>query len=100
LHHEVHVLRLQGYDATSTENFWVGLSHFLPGGGGERSATPFEKVYAVTEGEVTISTDDDEEVLGAMDSCVIPADEFRVVANHTNQVATMLVIMPYPNTKS
>lgn len=100
LHHEVHGLRLQGYDATSTENFWVGLSLFLPGGGAERSATQFEKVYIVTEGKVTISTDDDEQVLGPMDSCVIPAGEFRVVANNTNQVATMLVIMPYPPAKS
>jgi hypothetical protein len=35
-----------------------------------------------------------------MDSCVIPAGEFRVVANNTNQVAAMLVIMPYPPSKS
>ena len=50
-------LRLQGFDASPAENFWVGLSHFLPGGGAESSATPIEKVYVVVSGEVTIVTD-------------------------------------------
>jgi quercetin dioxygenase-like cupin family protein len=99
-HHEVHGLRLQGYDATNTENFWVGLSYFLPGGGADRSATPFEKVYVVLDGEVTVTTDNDEQALGPMDSCVIPADEFRTIENKTNEVATMLVIMPYPPSPS
>jgi hypothetical protein len=42
LPHEVCGRRLQGHDATSTEDFWVGLSHFLPRDGAERS-------YAVQE---------------------------------------------------
>lgn len=89
--HEVCGLRLQGYDATSTENLWIGLSRFLPGDGAEGSATPFKKAYVVTEGEVTISTDVDEQVLGQMDSCVIAADELRSVVNNTNRVVTMPV---------
>jgi hypothetical protein len=59
LPHEVCGLRLQGHDATSTE------------------------------GEVTISTDDDEPLLGQMDSCVITADELRAVVSNTNRGATM-----------
>jgi quercetin dioxygenase-like cupin family protein len=45
----------------------------------------------VTEGEVTISTGDDEQLLGQMDSSVITADELRAVVNNTNRVATMPV---------
>lgn len=40
---EVFGLRLQGHDATSTENIWGGLSHFLPGDSGT-------KRHAVREG--------------------------------------------------
>ena len=95
LHHDVLGLRLQGHDATHTNAFWVGLSYFLPGGRADRSVTPFEKVYVVVEGQVTLSTDDDEQVLCALDSCVIPAGEYRAIVNLTNKVASMLVIIPY-----
>ena len=89
-------LRLQGFDASSTEGFWVGLSHFLPGGGAERDATPLEKVYVVLDGEVTVSTDDGEVRLGALDSCRLGAGEPRAIVNATNRPASMLVVMPYP----
>lgn len=88
--------RLQGFDASASKNFWVGLSHFLPGGGCEHEATPLEKVYVVTAGEITVITDDDEATLKANDSCHIPAGEARSVVNRSNDVATMMVVMPYP----
>lgn len=88
--------RLQGFDASATENFWVGMSHFLPGGGCDHEATPLEKVYVVTAGEITVITDTDEVTLGVNDSCHIPANEARSVANRTNAVASMIVVMPYP----
>jgi len=89
-------LRLQGLDASNTENFWVGLSHFLPGGGCEHEATPLEKVYVVLAGEITVITDTDEVTLGPKDSCHIPADEARSVVNRGNEVASMVVVMPNP----
>ncbi len=89
-------LRLQGFDASASENFWVGMSHFLPGGGCEHEPTPLEKVYVVTAGEITVITDDDEATLGVGDSCHIPANEARSVANRANTVASMIVVMPYP----
>ena len=88
--------RLQGFDASDTQNFWVGLSHFLPGGGCDHEATPLEKVYVVTAGEVTVITDDEESTLAAGDSCHIPAGEARSVVNRTNLPASMVVVMPYP----
>ncbi|MFN8201288.1 MAG: cupin domain-containing protein [Solirubrobacteraceae bacterium] len=95
-HHGGHMLRLQGFDASPTEHFWVGLSHFLPGGGAEHDATPLEKVYVVVDGEVTVITDDGEATLGPLDSCHLAAGEARSVVNRRNRPASMLVVMPYP----
>jgi mannose-6-phosphate isomerase-like protein (cupin superfamily) len=95
-HFDVSTLRLQGFDASSAESFWVGLSHFLPGGGAEMDATPLEKVYVVVDGEVTIVTEDGDTTLHPFDSCWIGANEARAIENRTNRPASMLVVMPYP----
>jgi quercetin dioxygenase-like cupin family protein len=95
-HSDCASFRLQGWDTSSTENFWVGLSHFLPGGGTTHEATPLEKVYVVVSGEVTVITDDGESTLKRFDSCHIPPDEARTVINKSNDVASMIVVMPYP----
>jgi quercetin dioxygenase-like cupin family protein len=95
-HHDVSTLRLQGYDASAAEAFWVGLSHFLPGGGAEFDATPIEKVYVVVDGEVTITTDDGDTTLHPFDSCRLAPNEARGIENRTNRPASMLVVMPYP----
>ncbi len=95
-HFDCTSLRLQGWDASSAQGFWVGLSHFLPAGGCERDATPLEKVYVVTEGEVTVVTDGGETTLRPYDSCHIAPDEARAIENRTNKPASMLVVMPYP----
>jgi quercetin dioxygenase-like cupin family protein len=86
--------RLQGQEATQTQNFWVGLSQFLPGGGAEKGSSPTEKVYVVLEGEVTIVTNEGETVLGPLDSCLIAPNEERSVENRTNNIARMLVVSP------
>jgi quercetin dioxygenase-like cupin family protein len=95
-HHDMIGLRLQGWDVSPTESFWVGLSQFLPGGGAESDATPLEKVYVVLEGTVTVVTDAGEIELRALDSCHLAADERRSIENRTNRTAYMLVTMPYP----
>lgn len=96
-HYDVRSLRLQGFDASGAEGFWVGLSHYLPGGGAEHDATPIEKVYVVLEGEVTVITDDGETTLGPLDSCRLAPNEARAVENRSNRPASMLVVMPYPD---
>lgn len=95
-HFDMRSLRLQGEDASSAETCWVGFSQFLPGGGAEASATPTEKIYVVLSGEVTITVGDETVVLGPNDSCVIKPNEERSIINNQNDVATMLVIMQYP----
>ncbi len=95
-HRGVVGLRLQGFEDQGPKNQWVGYSQFLPGGGAGPDSTPFEKIYVVIEGAMTVIIDGRETVLSAMDSCTIPPDEVREIINRTNHVAKMLVILPYP----
>jgi quercetin dioxygenase-like cupin family protein len=95
-HRDVRSLRLQGFEPGGPENFWVGLSHILPGGGAGPDSSPLEKVYVLLAGELTIKAGGREHVLKPMDSCYIGANESREVINSGNAVATMLVVLPYP----
>ncbi len=89
-------LRLQGFEDGGPENQWVGFSQFLPGGGAGPDSTPFEKVYVVLEGEMTIEWDGKTEVLGPMDSCTVPPGQVRRIEIKSNHVCKMLVVIPYP----
>jgi quercetin dioxygenase-like cupin family protein len=95
-HRGVVGLRLQGFEPGGPTNQWVGFSQFLPGGGAGPDATPFEKVYVVLEGRMTVIVGGAETVLGAMDSCTIAPDETREIVNRENDVCKMLVVIPYP----
>jgi quercetin dioxygenase-like cupin family protein len=95
-HRGVVGLRLQGFEDGGPKNQWVGLSQFLPGGGAGPDSTPFEKVYVVLEGEMTVLVDGKTTVLGPLDSCTIPPGEVRQIENRTNHVCKMLVVIPYP----
>lgn len=94
-HFKMVALRLSGKDETGAEKFWVGLSHFLPGGGAEFGATPAEKYYLVLEGEITVKTKKEEITLGPWDSVYIAPNEGREIINKTNQPASMLVVINY-----
>lgn len=95
-HFDMRALRLQGFTDGGPQRFWVGLSHFLPGGGAGPDSSPLEKVYVVLSGALTVQAAGQDVVLGPLDSCCVPANEARSVRNHSNQVTTMLVVMPYP----
>ena len=97
-HYDMRSLRLQGFDASDARFAWLGLSHFLPGGGAEMDSGPLEKIYFVLSGEITIELGSGEQHrLEAFDSCFIPAGEARAIRNDGNAVATMLVAMPHPD---
>ncbi len=98
-HHGVVGLRLQGFEQGGPENQWVGLSQFLPGGGAGPDATPFEKVYVVLDGELTVIVGEEETTLGRYDSCTIAPNETREIVNRRNDVCTLLVVIPYPQGK-
>lgn len=95
-HYDMRAVRLQGFEAGGPKNSWVGLSHFLPGGGAGPDSSPLEKVYVLLAGEVTVTVGNESVTLKPLDSCYIPGGEVREVKNLANAVATMLVIMPYP----
>jgi glyoxylate utilization-related uncharacterized protein len=97
-HFNMTAMRLQGKDETGITKFWVGMSHFLPGGGAEwgyEQNSPQEKVYFVLEGELTVKSKDTEYVLKKGDSLFIGPNEGRSILNKTNQVATILVTISY-----
>ena len=93
LHHAMAALQLQGGAESETKHFTLGLSHFLPGGGAEHSASATEKIYLVISGEVTIITAEGETVLGPLDSCHLAPGEGRSIVNRSNEAATMAVVV-------
>ena len=79
------------------QNFSVGLSHFLPGGGCEMDATPLEKVYVVhrRRGHDRHRGGRGDARRGTTRSTSAP-NEARSIENRTNMPASMIVVMPYP----
>ena len=90
-------MRLSGTEETGAEKFWVGLSHFLPGGGAEYAYedSPTEKFYIVLDGEITVKSKTEELTLGPMDGVYIAPNEGREIINNTNMPVTMLVVINY-----
>ena len=96
-HRGVRSVRLQGFEAAAgPRNQWVRHSTFEPGGGAGPDSTPFEKVYVVLSGEMTVMTGGAEVVLGAFDSCTIAPNEVREIVNRGPTSCTMIVVIPYP----
>jgi glyoxylate utilization-related uncharacterized protein len=96
-HFNMVAMRLSGKEETGAQKFWVGLSHFLPGGGAEYAYedSPTEKVYIVLEGEITVKTKEEEFTLGPLDALYIAPNEGREIINKTNKPVSMLVVINY-----
>lgn len=98
LHFDMKAMKLHGTDVTGTKQFWMGMSYFLPGGGAEwayEDNSPTEKVYFVLDGEITVKSKTEELILKKGDSVFIEPNEGRSMINHTNQIATVLVVISY-----
>ena len=98
-HFGMTAMRLHGTEESGAKKFWMGLSHFLPGGGAEWAYedNPLEKVYFVLEGEITVKTKTEEYVLREWDSLFLGPNEGRELINKTNKPASMLVVINYPD---
>ena len=98
-HFGMTAMRLQGKEETGIQEFWMGLSHFLPGGGAEWAYedNPLEKVYFVLEGEITVKSKKEEFVLRKWDSLYLAPNEGRELINNTNKPASMLVVINNPD---
>lgn len=94
-HFDMVALKLHGVEESGATKFWMGMSHFLPGGGAEYAYedSPTEKVYMVLEGEITVKSKTETIVLKKYDSIFIPPFEGREIINETNMPATMLVVV-------
>ena len=88
-------LRLQGHEAGGSKNHWIGLSHYLPGGRAGPDSSPVEKSYVVISGALTVIVDGQEFQLQRFDSCTIAPGETREAVNRSNEVCTLLVVIPY-----
>lgn len=96
-HFNMASLKLHGTEETGATKFWMGMSHFLPGGGAEYAYedSPTEKIYFVLDGEITVKSKTETFVLKKNDSIFIGPNEGREMINETNQVATVLVVINY-----
>lgn len=96
-HFNMASLKLHGTEETGATKFWMGMSHFLPGGGADYAYedSPTEKIYFVLDGEITIKSKTETFVLKKNDSIFIGPNEGREMINETNQVATVLVVINY-----
>ena len=96
-HFKMVAMRLSGKEETGAQKFWVGMSHFLPGGGAEYAYedSPLEKFYFVIDGEITVKTKKEEFVLGPMEGIFIAPNEGREIINKTNKPVSMLVAINY-----
>ena len=96
-HFDMKAYRLQGKDETGIQTFWMGQSFFEPGGGADWAYedNPFEKVYYVLKGEMTVKSKDETFVLNPGDSIFIAPFEGREIKNTGDDVCEMLVIITY-----
>lgn len=97
-HYGMTAMRVHGKEETGAQEFWVGLSTFLPGGGAEYAYedNPLEKVYYILEGEMTVTDKAGKEyVLKKDESISFAPNEGRYLENKSNKPARMLVIINY-----
>ena len=92
-HFNMVALKLHGIE-TGVEDFWVGLSHFLPTGGAGLDDSPYEKVYYCLEGQLQVlDVDNNQKItLEKNDSIAIGPGERRTIINESKTPASMLVI--------
>jgi len=94
-HDLMSMVRLQGREAGPADTLWLGVSRIEPGGGTTLDGSDIEKMYVVLEGEVAVSTGEEEVTLARWDSCRIAPGEKRALANRTDRPAFILLAMPH-----
>ncbi|MEQ6335600.1 cupin domain-containing protein [Sphingobium sp. MK2] len=90
-------LKLHGREESGATKFWLGLSHFLPGGGAEWGGAPVERIYYVLSGEIVVRGEEGELTLRQGDSVFIGEDENRELLNKANAPASILVFCSNPS---
>ena len=96
-HFDMTAMRLCGKEETGARKFWVGMSHFLPGGGAEWAYedNPNEKFYWVLSGKLIVKTKTETYTIGPNEGIFMGPNEGREIINETNMPVTMLVVINY-----
>jgi hypothetical protein len=98
-HDQMQCLRLQGHEAGPAVQLWMGMSILEPGGQTALNPSPIEKHYVVLEGSLTVVSELDgvqtRHILNRFDSCRFAPGESRQIINHTQDVARILLAMPF-----
>ena len=96
-HFNVASLRLQSPDLSGGKHLTLSMSVFLPGGGAEFAEVPanmdMNLIYYMVEGEMTVTLENDQFVLGPGDSVEWLPGDGRSIKTETNRPAIMLVII-------
>jgi len=90
-HNNVDTRRLQGMDASDTDAMWVGLSVYPPGATIDAAPARTESVYVVLDGELVVTVEGTEYVIGKYDSLHLNQGEIRSAVNRSDSPTTMLV---------
>ncbi|MFQ7451453.1 MAG: cupin domain-containing protein [Flavonifractor plautii] len=94
-HYDVKCIRLHDQNTSGSEHLIVGVSYFLPNGGGaEYKKVPEDTnlIYYIVSGEMTVTTDEGEFILHAGDSICFQPGDGRSCRNTGMEATTMLVI--------
>ena len=92
-HFGVRSRRLQGLEASKTDNYWVAVSDFDPAGGASESPARGETTYVGIKGELTVNADGVDYILKPGDSMHLVPGELRSVINNSSEIASMLVVI-------
>jgi quercetin dioxygenase-like cupin family protein len=95
-HFDVRTTRLHNPADVNDGRITMGLSHFLPGGGASKNASPAELIYYVIKGEMSVILDDGTFVLKAGDSIHLGSTTTKEIKNTGFVTAEMLVIVLPP----
>jgi mannose-6-phosphate isomerase-like protein (cupin superfamily) len=91
-HFDVRTTRLHNPADVNDGRIVIGFSHFLPGGGASKNASPSELIYYTIKGEISITLDDGTFVLKAGDSIHLGPMTTKEIKNTGFVTAEMLVL--------
>lgn len=95
-HYDVKCIRLHDQNTSGSEHLILGVSYFLPNGGGADAAEVpqgIDLIYYIVSGEMTVTTKEGDHVLHGGDSIFFSAGETSSCKNTGTEPAVMVVIM-------
>jgi len=92
-HFDVLCTRLHNPTDVNEGKMTMGLSHFQPGGGCTFGNNPFESIYYIISGQMTLKTDNEEIILQPGDTFHCGPGTNKSVINNGTGVCQMLVVL-------